>query len=65
VNDASPGRLDRGAEPFFAEGIKLAIEAGDDPYRELARQALMAAPISESTASDAEPRLFYSEERGL
>jgi hypothetical protein len=51
--------LGRGAEHFFAEGIKLANEAGDDPYRELALQALKTAPPAlESVSSDAQPRLF-------
>jgi hypothetical protein len=47
-------RLDRGAEHFFAEGIKLANETGDDPYRELARQTLMAKPDGESAAEPAD-----------
>jgi replication-associated recombination protein RarA len=51
-------RMGRGAEHFFAEGIKLANEAGEDPYRELARQKLTAAPVVESTVGDAESRLF-------
>jgi replication-associated recombination protein RarA len=45
-------RLGRGAEHFFAEGIKLANETGEDPYRELARQTLTAKP--ESTAEPAD-----------
>jgi replication-associated recombination protein RarA len=55
---AAGKRLGRGAEHFCAEGIKLANESGDDPYRELARQTLTAAPIVESTIGDAEARLF-------
>jgi replication-associated recombination protein RarA len=55
---AAGKRLGRGAEHFFDEGIKLANEAGDDPYRELARQTLTAALAVESTVGDAEARLF-------
>jgi hypothetical protein len=51
-------RLGRGAERFFAEGIKLANESGDDPYRELARQTLTATPTVQSAVSEGEPRLF-------
>jgi hypothetical protein len=50
-------RLGRGAEHFFAEGIKLDNEAGDDPYRELARPTLTATPAAESIP-EAEPGLF-------
>lgn len=50
--------MGRGAEHFFAEGIKLENEAGDDPYRELARQTKTAAPTVKATDDDAEPRLF-------
>ena len=32
--------MGRGADHFFAEGIKLANEAGEDHYRELARETL-------------------------
>ncbi|HEX4590682.1 MAG TPA: hypothetical protein VH120_12170, partial [Gemmataceae bacterium] len=55
---AAGRRLGRGAEHFFAEGIKLANESGDDPYHALARQTLTAAPVVESATSDAEARLF-------
>src|SRR2546421_3982133 len=51
-------RLGRGAEHFFAEGIKLPNETGADPYRELARQTLTAAPALEASVAEAEPRLF-------
>jgi replication-associated recombination protein RarA len=50
-------RLGRGFDHFFTEGGKLENEAGEDPYRELARQTLTAAPAEESTA-EAEQRLF-------
>ena len=55
---AAGKRLGRGAEHFFAEGIKLENESGEDPYRELARQTLTACPALESTVGDVEPRLF-------
>jgi replication-associated recombination protein RarA len=55
---AAGKRLGRGAEHFFAEGIKLENASGDDPYRELARQTLTAGAVMESTASDAVARLF-------
>jgi hypothetical protein len=55
---AAGKRLGRAAEHFFAEGIKLANESGDDPYHALARQTLTAAPVVESATSDAEARLF-------
>ncbi|HEX4591008.1 MAG TPA: hypothetical protein VH120_13815, partial [Gemmataceae bacterium] len=55
---AAGKRFGRGAEHFFAEGIKLENESGEDPYRELARQTLTAAPVVESTIGDAEARLF-------
>jgi replication-associated recombination protein RarA len=55
---AAKRRLSRGAEHFFAEGIKLADESGDDPYRELARQTLMAAHTVNSHATQGEARLF-------
>jgi replication-associated recombination protein RarA len=51
-------RMGRGAAHFFAEGIKLENVSGDDPYRELARQTLTAGTVIESTAGDAEARLF-------
>ena len=51
-------RLGRGAEHFFAEGIKLANESGDDPYRELAEQTVTAGPAAEATFVDTEARLF-------
>jgi replication-associated recombination protein RarA len=51
-------RLGRGAEHFFAEGINLANETGDDPYRELARQTLTTESDVELTAGDAGSRLF-------
>jgi replication-associated recombination protein RarA len=51
-------RMGRGAEHFFAEGIKLANETGDDPYRELARKTLTGAPASEPITADAGPGLF-------
>jgi replication-associated recombination protein RarA len=41
---AAGRRLGRGAEHFFAEGIKLENESGEDPYGELARQTLTAKP---------------------
>jgi hypothetical protein len=50
--------MGRGAEHFFAEGIKLENESGDDPYRELAQKTLTAGPAVEAMAGDAEPRLF-------
>jgi replication-associated recombination protein RarA len=37
-------RMGRGAEHFFAEGIRLENESGQDPYREPARQTLTAGP---------------------
>src|SRR5580704_12365656 len=43
-------RMGRGAEHFFAEGIKLENETGADPYRELARQTLTAGPAVEAAA---------------
>jgi hypothetical protein len=54
---AAGKRLGRGAEHFFAEGIKPENETGGDAYRELARQTLAACPATESNA-EAEPRLF-------
>jgi hypothetical protein len=51
-------RMGRGDEHFFAEGIKLENEVGEDPYRDLARQTLIVAPREESSAVEAEPRLF-------
>ena len=51
-------RMGRGAEHFFAEGIKLENETGDDPYRELARQTLTAGPTVDANLADAEARLF-------
>jgi replication-associated recombination protein RarA len=51
-------RLGRGFDHFFAEGGKLANEAGEDPYREQARQTLTAKPAEKSPLADAEPRLF-------
>jgi hypothetical protein len=50
--------MGRGAEHFFAEGIKLENVSGDDPYRELARNTLTAAPAVESNVVDTEARLF-------
>jgi replication-associated recombination protein RarA len=44
---AAGKRLGRGADHFFAEGIKLANESGDDPYLALARQTLTAKPAGE------------------
>jgi replication-associated recombination protein RarA len=51
-------RLGRGAEHFFAEGIKLENKAGADPYLELARQTLASSPAHVSNVANAEPRLF-------
>ena len=51
-------RLGRGAEHFFAAGIKLENESGDDPYRDLARRTLTATPTRQSAVSQGEPRLF-------
>ncbi len=51
-------RLGRGAEHFFAEGTKLANEAGDDPYRDLARETLTAKTEAAAEPAGAEPRLF-------
>jgi hypothetical protein len=51
-------RLGSGAERFFAEGIKLANEAGEDLCWELARQTLTTAPAVELAVSEAESRLY-------
>ena len=53
-------RMGRGAEHFFAEGIKLTNETGEDPYRELARQTLTAKTSAEPTEAEPEaiPGLF-------
>src|SRR5450755_989479 len=51
-------RMGRGAEHFFAKGIRLMNESGEDAYRELARQTLTTATAKEAAVSDAEPRLF-------
>src|SRR5262249_38553758 len=55
---AAGRRLGRGAEHFFAEGIKLANESGEDPYRELAGQTLLDQPGTAATIGDANSRLF-------
>ena len=55
---AAGKRLGSSAGHFFAEGIKLENESGDDPYRELARQTLTAASSMGSTRGETEPRLF-------
>jgi hypothetical protein len=39
-----PTWTDCGAEPFFAEEIKLENESGDDLYRKLAREMLAPQP---------------------
>ena len=44
---AAGKRLGRGDEHFFAEGIKLENESGEDPYRELARQTLTAGAATD------------------
>jgi replication-associated recombination protein RarA len=41
---AAGKRLGRGAEPYFADEIKLENESGDDLYRKLAREMLAAQP---------------------
>jgi replication-associated recombination protein RarA len=55
---AAGKRLGRGSEHFFSEGIKLENESGDDPYRELARNALSVHPVARAASADPEPRLF-------
>jgi replication-associated recombination protein RarA len=55
---AAGRRLGRGAEHFFAEGIKLANESGDDPYRELARQSLVTVSTTGTSGAGDEPGLF-------
>ena len=55
---AAGRRLGRGDDHFFEEGIKLENERGEDPYRELARRSLMAAPKSEVVVVDAPPGLI-------
>jgi hypothetical protein len=55
---AAGRRLGRGADHFFDEGIRLENERGDDPYRELARKTLTAAPNAEAAAVDSQPGLF-------
>lgn len=49
---AAGKRLGRGTDHFFAEGIKLANESGDDPYVELARQTLAAEPAAAPVPAD-------------
>jgi replication-associated recombination protein RarA len=55
---AAGRRPGRGADHFFTEGIKLENERGDDPYRELARQTLLTAPMAEAAVVDSQPGLF-------
>jgi replication-associated recombination protein RarA len=50
--------MGRGAEHFFAEGSKLENEAGEDPYRELARETLTSGRGGAAAA----PGLFGEEE---
>jgi replication-associated recombination protein RarA len=51
---AAGRRLGRGAHHFCAEGIKLENERGEDPYRELARQTLMAGGDREEAPEPAD-----------